>query len=313
MMTIDFRRDPINILLLAALLIAGFFLPSWLRFLLQMAVAGGLVALGVMIQMRAGLVSFGQGLYFCIGAYAVGMMAVKMNVTELGILIPVAIIVTAVVGGILGLLLSRYRDIFFAMLSLALSMILYGLLVKAAWLGSTDGFNIPEVSYLGHVPAQAVREDWSYTLTVVLVLISCFAVARYLASGAGALCDAVAQNELRLEYLGTSARKVVFIVYLVAATISGLGGALAAIAMGHIGPEMTNWTTSGGFVFVALLAGRGSVIAPVLGFFLLELVRTYALDYAPNAWQMILGAVMLAVILLLPEGLWSLVRRRAAK
>lgn len=313
MMTIDFRRDPLNILLLAMLLIAGFFLPGWLRFLLQMAVAGGLVALGVMIQMRAGLVSFGQGLYYCIGAYAVGMLAVKVGIVELAVLIPAGILVTGLVGAVLGLLLSRYRDIFFAMLSLALSMILYGLLVKAAWLGSTDGFNVPQVSYLGHVPAQAVRGDWSYVLTIVLAVIACLGVARYLALGAGAMCDAVAENELRLEYLGTSARKIVFSVYVVAALVSGLGGALAAIAMGHIGPEMTYWTTSGGFVFVALLAGRGSVIAPVLGFFLLELVRTYALDYAPNAWQMILGAVMLAVILLLPEGLWSLVRRRAAK
>lgn len=310
MMTIDFRRDPLNILLLTALLVAGFFLPSWLRFLLQMAVAGGLVALGVMIQMRAGLVSFGQGLYYCIGAYAVGMLAVKNGIIEVAILIPAAVIITGLTGVILGLLLSRYRDIFFAMLSLALSMILYGILVKAAWLGSTDGFNVPAVSYLGHIPTHAARGDWSYIMTIVLALVACFAVARYLSSGAGAMCDSVAQNELRLEYLGTSARKIVFFVYVVAAVVSGLGGALAAIAMGHIGPEMTNWTTSGGFVFVALLAGRGSVIAPILGFFLLELVRTYALDYAPNAWQMILGAVMLAVILLLPNGLWSLVRRR---
>mgnify|MGYP006927176050 FL=1 len=64
-------------------------------------------------------------------------------------------------------------------------------------------------------------------------------------------------------------------------------------------------------MFVALLAGRGSVIAPVIGYFLLELVKTYALDWAPNAWQLILGAVMLFVILALPNGVWSLFARRS--
>ncbi|MCI4665508.1 MAG: branched-chain amino acid ABC transporter permease [Neomegalonema sp.] len=308
-MTIDFTKDWRNVALLAVLLAAAFFLPSWLRFLLQTALAGGLVALGVMIQMRAGLVSFGQGLYYCIGGYAVGLLAAKAGVAEATLVIAAAVISSVVIALILGPLLSRYREIFFAMLTLAVSMILYGLLVKAATLGSTDGFNVPPVTFFGFLPAQEARGDWTYVLTALLVVVACFLIARYLASGAGALLEAVAENELRLEYLGSSARQAVYIVYVIAAAVSGLGGALAAIATGHVDPEMANWTTSGGFVFVALLAGRGSAIAPVLGFFLLELVRTYALDIAPNAWQLILGAVMLAVILLLPDGLWSLVRR----
>ena len=310
-MTIDFRTDWRNVGILAGLLVVGFLLPSWLRFLLQTALAGGLVALGVMLQMRVGLVSFGQGLYYCIGGYAVGMLAAQAGVVEVGVLLPAAMGAAVLVALVLGGLLSRYREIFFAMLTLAVSMVLYGLLVKAAWLGSTDGFNVPPVTYLGMVPGEEARGDWAYGLTAVVTVLTALATTRYLASGAGALLDAVAENELRLEYLGASARLVVFVAYVVAAAVSGLGGALAALSVGHVDPEMSNWTTSGGFVFVALLAGRGSVIAPVIGFFLLELVRTYALDVAPHAWQLILGAVMLAVILLLPDGLWSLVQRRA--
>jgi ABC-type branched-subunit amino acid transport system permease subunit len=310
MMKTDFRREPLYIAILAALLVAGFFLPNWMRFLLQTALAGGLVALGVALQMRAGLVNFGQGFYYCLGGYAVGMLAAEAGVTDVLILLPASILVALAAGVVLGLLLSRYREIFFAMLSLAVSMILYGLLVKAAWLGSTDGFNVPPVSYLGWTPDRAIRADVSYALAAVLVVAACALVARYLQSGAGMLCEAVEENEIRLQYLGTSPRRVVFIVIVVAAGISGLGGGLQAIATAHVDPLMTNWTTSGGFVFVALLAGRGSTIAPVIGFFALELVRTYALDVAPNAWQMILGSVMLAVILLLPDGLWSLVQRR---
>ncbi|MBW6419627.1 branched-chain amino acid ABC transporter permease [Celeribacter sp. PS-C1] len=310
MMKTDFRREPVYIAVLALLLIAGFFLPSWLRFLLQTALAGGLVALGVAIQMRAGLVNFGQGLYYCLGGYAVGLLSAKLGITDVFVLLASAVVVALLAGALLGLLLARYREIFYAMLSLAVSMILYGVLVKAAALGSTDGFNVPPVTYLGWLPEREIRADVVYTLAAVLVVVSCLVVARYLRSGAGMLCEAVAENEIRLEYLGASPKRIVFFVIVTAAGISGLGGGLLAISTGHVDPLMTNWTTSGGFVFVALLAGRGSTIAPVIGFFLLELVQTYALDIAPNAWQMILGAVMLAAILLLPGGLWSLIDRR---
>lgn len=311
MMKTDFRKEPLYIAVLAALLCVAFFLPSWMRFLLQTALAGGLVSLGVVVQMRAGLVNFGQGLYYCLGGYAVGMLAAKMGITETVILLPAAIFLALAAGGILGLLLSRYREIFYAMLSLAVSMILYGLLVKAAWLGSTDGFNVPPLSFFGWTPDRAIRGDVNYIVTGVLVVIACIATARYFMSGAGMLCEAVAENEIRLQYLGASPRRVVFIAIVVAAGLSGLGGGLYAMSINHVDPLMTNWTTSGGFVFVALLAGRGSTIAPVLGFFLLELVRTVALDLAPNAWQLILGSVMLGIILLLPDGLWSLISRRA--
>ena len=312
MMKTDFRREPIHIAILAAFLVAAFFFPSWLRFLLQTALAGGLVALGVAVQMRAGLVTFGQGLYYCLGGDAVGMLAAKAGIADATVLLPAAVLVSVSVSLFLGLLLSRYREIFFAMLSLAVSMILYGLLVKAAWLGSTDGFNVPPVSYFGWIPDKGARADIGYVTTAVLIILACIATARYLMSGAGMLCEAVAENEIRLEYLGASPRKIVFVSIVVAAALSGLGGGLYAIATNHVDPLMTNWTTSGGFVFVALLAGRGSTIAPVIGFFMLELVRTFALDIAPNAWQLILGSVMLAIILLLPDGLWSLVQRRKA-
>lgn len=310
MMKTDFRKEPRFIIILAVLLIAAFFLPSWLRFLLQTALAGGLVALGVVLQMRAGQVNFGQGLWYCLGGYTVGMLSAKAGITDVTVLLTSAIVVALIAGVAMGALLSRYREIFFAMLSLAVSMILYGLLVKAAWLGSTDGFNVPPVTYFGWLPDRAIRGDVTYMTVAMLVIVACIVVARYLRSGAGMLCEAVTENEIRLEYLGASSRKVVFYAVVVAAGLSGLGGGLLAISTGHVDPLMTNWTTSGSFVFVALLAGRGSVIAPFLGFFALDVVQTYALDFAPNIWQMILGAVMLAVILLLPDGLWSLVQKR---
>ena len=71
---------------------------------------------------------------------------------------------------------------------------------------------------------------------------------------------------------------------------------------------MAFWTTSGEFVFIAILSGTGSVLAPFLGAGIFEAVRTLRLRYSPNTWQMALGIAMLLVIMFLPDGLWSVFR-----
>jgi branched-chain amino acid transport system permease protein len=214
---------------------------------------------------------------------------------------------------ILGFLLVRYREIFYANFSLALSMILYGLLVKAEILGSTDGFNVPHSTFLGFAPEGETLKISIFILTIVVVYLVAVALHRYLSSTYGYMGDAIRQNEIRVEYLGASVRSLIHKVYVIAAAISGIGGVLAAISLGHVDPEMAYWTTSGEFVFVALLSGTANVMAPLVGTFLLELLRTYAFEYAPYTWQMILGGTMLMVILFLPGGIWSIGAKRRTR
>src|ERR1700733_13173798 len=126
-------------LLLAAA--AAFVLPDWIISLATIAFANGLVVLGLIVLWRAGLVSFGQALYYCIGAYAVALVGRATGVTDALILMLIGGAAAGLVAFVVGFLLARYREIFFAMLSLALSMILYGVLVKTESLGSTDGFS----------------------------------------------------------------------------------------------------------------------------------------------------------------------------
>jgi branched-chain amino acid transport system permease protein len=72
---------------------------------------------------------------------------------------------------------------------------------------------------------------------------------------------------------------------------------------------MAYWTMSGEFVFMAILAGTASVLAPFLGAAIFSAIHRFAFDVSPNTWQMILGASLLLVIVFLPDGLWSLFRR----
>lgn len=293
------------------LLAVGPVLPRWAMFLINLSLCYGIVVLGMMLLMRTGVVSFGHGLYYCLGAYAAGTLDQVYKISDMAVMLVAAIVVTALASAVLGLLLRKYRDIFFAMLSLAFSMILYGLLVKTSALGSSDGFNIAASKIAGITVAGTSLDRYvRYALTVVFALLAGVFMHKYLNSHMGRLAGAIRDNELRVEYMGASVRNVIHVNYVISAVLAGIGGALAAIAVGHIDPEMAYWTTSGEFVFVGILAGTGSVLAPFLGAFIFETIRSFAYEYSPNTWQMALGITMLVVIMFLPGGLWSLFTRK---
>jgi ABC-type branched-subunit amino acid transport system permease subunit len=308
------KRDPTLQILIAGsiiLLAVGPLLPRWAMFLINVSLCYGIVVLGMMLLMRTGVVSFGHGLYYCLGAYAAGTLDQVYKISDMAVMLVAAVIVTALASAALGLLLRKYRDIFFAMLSLAFSMILYGLLVKTSSLGSSDGFNIAATKIAGiTVAGTSVDRYVRYALTVVFAFFAAVFMHKYLNSHMGRLAGAIRDNELRVEYMGASVRNVIHVNYVISAVLAGIGGALAAIAVGHIDPEMAYWTTSGEFVFVGILSGTGSVLAPFLGAFIFETIRSFAYEYSPNTWQMALGITMLVVIMFLPGGLWSLFTRK---
>ena len=296
---------------LVVLLVAGPLLPRWAMFMLNVSLSWGTVVLGMMLLMRTGLVSFGQGLYYCLGAYAAGTLHHFYGIADILLMLLASLVLAGAVAFVLGFLLAKYRDIFFAMLSLAFSMILFGLLVKTSALGSTDGFGLSAKTLAG-IPLGDWERNALYSTTVVVAFCAAFGIHRYLSSHQGRLAGAIRDNELRVEYMGASVRRVIHVNYVISAALAGVGGGLVGITIGHVDPEMAFWTTSGEFVFIAILAGTGSVLAPFLGATIFETVRSFAYEYSPNTWQLILGVTMLLVIMFLPGGLWSVFTRKKA-
>lgn len=296
------------------LAVAGFAVPDWAVFLLTLAFAKGLVVLGLALLWRTGLVSFGQALYFGIGGYTVGLVGIYLGVTDAVVLTALAAVLSAVVAMVVSLLLARYREIFFSMLTLAFSMILYGVLVKTELLGSTDGFNVAPATFLGYAPDGEALRVAIYLLTIATALVSGLLLHRYLHSTLGHLATAIRDNEIRVEYLGVSVYHAIQAKLVVAGALAGAGGALTALSVGHVDPDaMAYWTVSGEFVFITILGGTASIAAPFLGSLLFQVVQTYAFEYSPYTWQMVLGAVLLLLIMFMPNGLWSLVDRFRAR
>jgi branched-chain amino acid transport system permease protein len=284
-------------------------LPAWLVSLATIAFSNGLVVLGLIILWRAGLVPFGQALFYAIGAYAVALLSRYAGWEDVFLLVAIGAAAAGIVAFLVGFLLARYRDIFFAMLSLAMSMILYGVLVKTQTLGSTDGFHVAAASFLGYAPHGQALNLMLFWLVLAVSAIAALLISLYFRTVAGALAVPVRDNEIRLEFLGISVNRLIHLKLVIAGVLAGLGGALAALAVAHVDPNMAYWTTSGGFVFVTILAGAGSVAAAFVGSLVFELVRSIAVDLVPGLWQLILGSVLLLTILFLPEGLGSVFHR----
>jgi branched-chain amino acid transport system permease protein len=268
-----------------------------------MSLAAALASVGVMILMRAGLLSFGQGLFYFLGAYAVAILNKYFAITDAVATIVVGAACSGAVAVVLGFFIARYRGIFFAMLTLAISMVVYGIAIKVRMFGGSDGLNIGLISFFGFHPRGIALQVASFQLCVVAAAVCGVGVHLLLRSRLGKVLEAIEDNEIRLEYLGRSVRSTVHIAYVVAGVLAGVGGALAGLSARHVDPNFAYWTTAGDFVFIVLLGGQASVLSPFAGSFALEIMRTLASALFPNAWQLALGATMLAIVLFVPDGL----------
>ena len=289
-----------------------FLLPDYAINTISLSFCNGLVILGLLLLMRAGLISFGHGMYYCLGGYAVAMTYNFLQIKEVFVLIAFSILAGFIVSFFLGFFVRRFRGIFFAMLNLALSMILFGIIVKSVSLGSTDGFGIKDLTYFSYTIEDEKRLNiFSYLLIVLLTGLMMMIVMNFLKSPSGKMLEAIRENEIRSSYLGISINKQIHKIYIFSSTLAALGGGLMVILIGHITPEDTAyWTRSGEFVFVAILSGSLNVFAPLIGSLFFEFIRSYALFYFPNTWQMIIGVVLILGILYLPEGIGSIFNKR---
>ncbi len=300
------RTFAAGLFMMLVLLLAGTAMPRWLNFLITMAAANGLVSLGIVLLMRSGVVSFGQGLVFAVGGYAAALAFGQWGITDAVLLALGGGVIAALVALPFAWLIARYRGIFFAMLSLALSMVLYGLLMKSQAMGGSDGFNMGRPTLFGLRPADSWSAYANFAVTIVLTAIVGMAARVYFDSTHGLVALAARDNEIRVEYLGSSVQGLIATNFVIAAFVGGLGGALAVMALGHVEPEFSYWTRSGDFVFVAILAGHHSVLAALIASTVLEVVRSFSSAYFPNTWQLVLGVFLLAVIRFLPRGIGSL-------
>jgi len=286
----------------------------WLKTPFIMALANGLAVLGAIVLIRAGQVSFGSAMFSCFGAYAATFAARAWQLDGV-LLLVLGTSAGTLLGVLVGLFMVRYRGIFFGMLNLAFSMVLFSIIVKFSRItNGTDGLRLDRPEIFGLSLARDSYETVLLITGVVCALLCSVLVQRYFRSPAGQALAAIKTNETRLEYLGISAKQVFWVGYVFAAALCALGGTLFALTQGLVTPEMGYWVRSAEIVFVAILGGAGHALGAFLGAFVFEFAKLYLAAYLTGAWQMALGFVLLFIIFVAPSGLYGLVAqgRRAA-
>jgi branched-chain amino acid transport system permease protein len=291
-------------------LLAGLAFP-WMKTPAIVALCYALAALGVSVLMRAGQVSFGHAMYACIAAYTVAFLARAFPGADALVLLVAGVVAAVLAGALIGVFVVRYREIFFGMLNLALSMVLFSLLGKFyGTTGGTDGLRIdrPTLAFVGF--ERAGFETALLVLTLGLAILLGWLVQRFYGSAAGEALAGVKTNETRLEYLGLSSQRILWNGYVISAALVGLSGALIALLQGLVTPESGYWLRSGEYVFIAILGGAAHALGAFMGAVVFEVIKLVAAAYLTGIWQLLLGLTLIIVILLAPGGLTGLLLAR---
>ena len=291
-----------------ACLLFGVVFP-WMKVPIVIGLCYGLAALGVSVLMRAGQVSFGHAMYACISGYTVAFLSRSFPNVD-GLLLIVAGIVTSLLAAApVGIFVVRYREIFFGMLNLALSMVLYSVLGKFYEItGGTDGLRVDRSTLAGLHFERAGYETALLVIAVFTALALGWTVQRFFGSSSGEALAGIKTNETRLEYLGLSTRRILWNGYMISAGLVGLSGALFALLQGLVTPELGYWVRSGEFIFIAILGGAAHTIGPFLGAAVFQIIQLIGAMFFAGVWKMLLGATLIAVILIAPSGLTGVLK-----
>jgi branched-chain amino acid transport system permease protein len=249
-------------------------------------------------------------MFFATGAYTAAFWGKYMGGGDILLYVVLGGISSTIFGLLVGMFVVRYREIFFGMLNLAFSMVLWSLLEKMFhYTNGADGIRVARPGLLGFAFTPETFQYVILYVSLVIAIAAFYGVQRYLESPLGHMLRAIKSNETRLEYLGTSARHVLLVGYVISAFLGGVGGALVSIIQQIATPEFGFWTKSGEFVFIAILGGGGHAFGAFAGAAMFETVRFYAAAHLADSWQLILGVVLIVIILYAPSGLIGLRQR----
>jgi len=252
------------------------------------------------------MVSFGHAAYLGIGGYAIGILAHE-GVTSGFVQWPVALIASALVALVIGLLCLRTRGVYFIMITLAFAQMIYYVFAGLDRYGGDDGLTIYSRSRFAGVIDLDGKTQFYY-LCLVLLLAAVWLTGRLVSSRFGLVIRAARSNERRMRAIGFPTFRYRLACFVIAGTLCGLAGALLANHTDFVSPAMMHWTRSGDLIVMVVFGGMGSLFGPLFGAITL-LVLEEALSRVTEYWQIILGPMLLLVVLFARGGVDGLLAR----
>jgi len=313
------RPSAAAVLIALVLVVLPWVVEPYQTVLLSYGLIFAIAALGFNLLLGyTGLLSFGHSAYFGAGAYAVAFTVKYLKVGSMELFLLAGILASALVAALFGLVCVRYTRIFFSILTLALSQVLWSLAFKFYWVtGGTDGLRVPTPTLLG-VSIGAGQDKmvflahryYYYVLVIFLAAVGVMWLIVH--SPFGKALQAIRDNETRAEFVGVQVWHYRWVAFLISGAFTGMAGALWVPLNGLTTPDILHWSFSGEIVFFTVLGGFKTFAGPVVGAVIFNYLKTFAVGYTVY-WQMFLGLVLVTLVLALPTGIMGMVARLAQK
>jgi branched-chain amino acid transport system permease protein len=268
-----------------------------------------------------GLLSFGHSAYFGTGAYTVAFIVRDLHLQSMELCIVGGLLATLVVSAAFGYVCVRHTRIFFSILALALSQVLWSLAYKFFWVtGGTDGIRVPRnkitllAGLLDFNGAGAYqRFIYSYYYYVLAIFVIAVLVMWVIVhSPFGKALQAIRDNETRAGFVGIRVTRYRWIAFVISGLFTGLAGILWVPLNGLTTPDILYWPFSGEIVFMTVLGGFRTFTGPIFGAIAFNYLKVYAVA-SSQYWQLVLGAVLVVMVMVLPAGIIGTLARLAAK
>lgn len=302
---------------LAALAALPFFAEKFYVQLFTKILIMGIFAMSLDLLLGyTGLVSFGHAAFYGASAYMLALVSPQDAAASFWVSLPACLAVSALLALVIGALVLRTSGIYFIMVTLAFSQMLYFLFHDTKIAGGADGIYIyvrPDTDILGWKPFDF--ENFVHLYFVVLAaFVAVFLLLRVmLGSLFGKVIEGIRTNEHRMGSLGYPTFRYKLVCFVIGGTFAGLAGYFAAVQFGFVSPDMLAWHMSGMVMMMVILGGMGTLVGAALGalaMMLLELGFQALPALGPvdlgKHWQLFMGSFIVLVALLLPNGLMGL-------
>jgi len=270
----------------------------------------GLFATGFNVLLGyTGQLSFGHASFYGLGAYGAGLLIVKLK-ASMWVGMAGGVLAAALGGLIIGYLSLKRSDVYFSLLTLAFSQILYFLAFQLrSFTGGDDGLRgIPVFRPFFLDLGQPLH---MYYFAFVFFIIMTYIARRILQSPLGKAMRAVKENEDRAIACGFNTQRVKLISFIISGIYGGLAGSLFCLHLRHVPVDTFHWLTNGEVIFVSIVGGVGTFFGPIVGSVAFLLLHDY-LQVVFTRWELVVGAILIFFILFFNQGIVGAIENQVA-
>jgi branched-chain amino acid transport system permease protein len=277
----------------------------------------GLLAMGYdFMYGYSGMVSFGHAALFGVGAYGLGVGFTFFGIQSIWLLLILGVIAGTVYALVVGVISIRARAEYFAILTLAFAEVFRIIVIQFTDVtGGFDGLtmNLPEWAIVPGVLSVSVYDTTSfYYIVVVTVALTYLLLRRLTHSPMGTVLRGIRENIDRLAYIGMHERRYRIAAFTVSGAVSGLAGALYAIDISFIGPNVLTPVQSGETILWTIVGGKGTLLGPIFGGVLVYFIEDIVSEII-TWWLIPVGGLFVAIVILAPSGIAGWVQALAAR